>query len=225
MSQDIDVNKLLSARYKNLVRIGEGRMAVVYKALDESLNRVVAIKTMSIERMTPDMVLRFQQEARTASKLQHPNLITVLDFGVSESGRPYLVMDYVEGQTLETMLNEREYLSIEETVSILLEVCRGMAHAHGSGVIHRDLKPSNILLLHAPEPGARVKIVDFGIAKLKEVSKDDLPVENQVCTKAARAERKRADQSRSRTGELVGSPFYMSPEQIRGAGVDERADI
>jgi len=227
---DSDVFTHLSERYKNFVRIGEGGTAVVYKAEDSNLLRSVAIKTMSVSRMTPDMVLRFQHEARAASKLQHPNLITVLDFGLAGNSRPYLVMDFVEGQSLEELLQERDCLSIEQTIKIVLEVCRGMAFAHQNGVIHRDLKPSNILLLEHPEADARVKVVDFGIAKLS--SNDDAgerPTASRTNLAAmpprVALERKRQGDSKGRTGELMGSPFYMSPEQIRGDNVDQRTDI
>lgn len=239
---DNDMLTLLSERYRNFERIGEGGTAVVYKAEDLTLLRTVAIKTMSIATMTPDMVLRFQHEARAASKLQHPNLITVLDFGLTEKSRPYLVMDFVEGKSLEDVLQEQDFLSIEQTISIALEVCRGMAFAHQSGVVHRDLKPSNILLLNTPEPDARVKVVDFGIAKLSENSvKGSIARDIDGCTadrpastsdgspdavqKCVALERKNQGESKSRTGELMGSPFYISPEQIRGDEVDQRADI
>jgi serine/threonine protein kinase len=220
----------LSERYKNFVRVGEGGTAVVYKAEDSDLLRNVAIKTMSVSRMTPDMVLRFQHEARAASKLQHPNLINVLDFGLAGNSRPYLVMDFVEGKSLEDLLQDRDCLSIEQTIAIVLEVCRGMAFAHQNGVIHRDLKPSNILLLDHPEPDVRVKVVDFGIAKLS--SRDnggERPTASRTNLAAmpprVALERKKQGESKGRTGELMGSPFYMSPEQIRGDNVDQRTDI
>jgi serine/threonine protein kinase len=229
---DTDVWTLLSERYKDFERIGEGGTAVVYKAHDVRLLRTVAIKTMSISRMTPEMVLRFQHEARAASKLQHPNLITVLDFGLTDNSRPYLVMDFVEGKSLEDLLHERDFLSIPETVSIILEVCRGMAFAHKNGVVHRDLKPSNILLLDKPDTDARVKVVDFGIAKLSNPELSDSVSSSLVhdsteeaAQKRVALERVKQGESKSRTGELMGSPFYMSPEQIRGEEVDERTDI
>lgn len=235
---DDDMLTLLSERYRNFERIGEGGTAVVYKAEDLTLLRTVAIKTMSIAAMTPDMVLRFQHEARAASKLQHPNLITVLDFGLTENSRPYLVMDFVEGKSLEDVLQQQDFLSIEQTISIALEVCRGMAFAHQFGVVHRDLKPSNILLLDTPEPDARVKVVDFGIAKLSENSVTGSIAHDMDGSTASTGdgssdavqkrvvlERKNQGESKSRTGELMGSPFYISPEQIRGDEVDQRADI
>lgn len=225
---DTDVWTHLSERYKNFVRIGEGATAVVYKAEDSNLLRNVAIKTMSISRMSPDMVLRFQHEARAASKLQHPNLITVLDFGLAGNSRPYLVMDFVEGKSLEDLLQESDCLPIESTIAIILEVCRGMAFAHQNGVIHRDLKPSNILLLDSPEPDARVKVVDFGIAKLSSNEPGERPTASRTNLAAmprVALERKKQGESKGRTGELMGSPFYMSPEQIRGDNVDQRTDI
>ena len=225
---DTDVLSHLSERYKNFVRIGEGGTAIVYKAEDSNLLRDVAIKTMSISRMSPDMVLRFQHEARAASKLQHPNLITVLDFGLAGNSRPYLVMDFVRGKSLEDLLQESDCLPIDKTIAILLEVCRGMAFAHQNGVIHRDLKPSNILLLDVPEPDARVKVVDFGIAKLSGSDSGERPTASRTNLAAmprVALERKKQGESKGRTGELMGSPFYMSPEQIRGDNVDQRTDI
>lgn len=200
---DTSIQALFDKRYSGFVRLAEGGMGAIYRAHDEVLDIDVAIKTLLIDKMTSDMVLRFQQEARAASKLRHPNLITVLDFGMTKQNYPYLIMEFVNGHPLEDDLEKGRKFSLEEALPILIEVCRGMSHAHKNGVIHRDLKPSNVMIVESTAGDTGVKVVDFGVAKLKEES----------------------DQSITRTGRFVGSPSYMSPEQIKGEEVDERTDI
>lgn len=197
---------LLDERYTNLERMAAGGMGAVYKAYDKHLDKLVAIKTMLVDQMTPDMILRFQQEARAASRLNHPNLITVLDFGMTEKNKPFLVMEFVEGDSLESRLNAGIPLPLDEAVWIISQICNGMSHAHKTGVIHRDLKPSNVMLLrHCRLGEPNVRIVDFGIAKIKDLFNTDERV--------------------TKTGAMLGSPFYISPEQINNSDVDPRADV
>jgi|AGTN01.1.fsa_nt_gi Serine/threonine protein kinase len=211
-----ELQSALSERYTDFSKVGEGGMAVVYKARDTILLRDVAIKTLRIKNMTPDMVTRFQREARTAGKLQHPNVVTVLDFGMSEQ-IPYLIMDYAAGETLASVIEKKKRLRFREAVAWASEVCRGMAFAHANGVVHRDLKPSNIIILSQPEPDARVKIVDFGIGKIVQSLTGD--TESGVATGAHQID------GRISNSQLIGSPFFMSPEQIRGEVIDARSDI
>jgi|AGTN01.1.fsa_nt_gi Serine/threonine protein kinase len=205
-SHDFQIPDVLDERYTNYERMAAGGMGVVYKAYDNRLDKPVAIKTMLIDQMTPDMILRFQQEARAASRLNHPNLITVLDFGMTQKNKPFLVMEFVEGDSLEARLNTGEPLPLDEAVWILCQICDGMSHAHKTGVVHRDLKPSNVMLLRNCRPeDPNVRIVDFGIAKVKGLFNSDGGV--------------------TKTGAMLGSPYYVSPEQINNSDVDPRADV
>lgn len=215
-TSESELQSALCERYTDFSKVGQGGMAVVYKAHDTVLLRSVAIKTLLIKKMTPDMVTRFQQEARTAGKLQHPNVVTVLDFGMSEQ-IPYLIMDYADGETLASVIEKKKKLPFEEVVELASEVCRGMAFAHSQGVIHRDLKPSNIVILSQPEADALVKIVDFGIAKIVQSLQGD--------TASGALTLRHEIDGRISNSQLIGSPFYMSPEQIRGEDIDARSDI
>jgi len=193
-------------RYKILSVLGEGGMSIVYKAHHAMMDRVVAIKILKhFESSGEKMFYRFQQEARAASSLNHPNLTTIYDFGVTPEGRAYLVMDYLEGKSLEQVIVEGA-LGAERTAKIFMQVCDGLEHAHSKGVIHRDIKPSNILLVINDKKQEVVKIVDFGIAKLMPEAKK----ETFHLTQA---------------GQLFGSPLFMSPEQCANKKIDNRTDI
>ena len=188
-------------------RIGEGGMSVVYKARHVDLNRQVAIKVL-LPHLTTNMknLQRFKQEAVTASALSHPNVIRVENFGVTPEGRTFIIMDFVEGESLGDVIARDGKIDPVRAVFIFVQAANALQHAHERNVIHRDLKPSNIMLINNGEEGETVKIVDFGIAKL--VLDDD----DQV-------------QHLTQTGEVFGSPLYMSPEQCRGEKLDMRSDI
>lgn len=193
--------EFLEDRYTRFELLGAGGMGVVYRAFDQTLRKDVAIKILPGQKLTPERAMRFQQEARTASRLQHPNLITILDFGISPTGEPFLVMDFAAGATLDSIIEDRGTIDARAALEIIDKICEGMKHAHANGVIHRDLKPSNVIV----EPDEHsVKVVDFGIAKFTEESKG-LTITPQ--------------------GRLIGTPSYMSPEQIAGNEVDARSDI
>ncbi|HMP51162.1 MAG TPA: serine/threonine-protein kinase [Candidatus Melainabacteria bacterium] len=196
--------ELFADKYELLEEIGQGAIGTIYKARHLALDSFVAIKVLN--QVTEDRVtfLRFQREAKAASKIAHANVINVFDFGVWKDCQPYMVMDYLEGETLDKLLARKVYLSLTEIVDIAVPVAKALAHAHGSGILHRDLKPSNIMILKEGEPGARVKILDFGLAKL--LFRDD-------------------GISLSATGAVLGSPAYMSPEQATACSVDARTDI
>lgn len=190
-------------RYKDIEKIATGGMGIVFRAIDTVLDKPVAIKTIIFDSMTEFYVPRFQREAKLISKLNHPNIVNILDFGITREQEPYMVMDFVEGSSLEEQLKEGKKYSIDEIKETVLQICRGMKHAHSKGIVHRDLKPSNILLAKSSLPGQNVKVIDFGIAK--EVD---------------------PEQGFNTSGEvLAGSPHYMSPEQIQHNTVDERTDI
>src|SRR5216684_5767994 len=190
-------------RYEILAELGRGAMGVVYKARDPKINRVVAVKTISLNGQPPEEELeyreRFVREAEAAGRLSHPGIVTVFDVGEEpETRAPYIVMEYVAGQSLDKLLLsiEDHKLPPEAALQITLELAEALDCAHGQGVVHRDLKPANILVT---EDG-HVKIADFGVAKLHLANH----------TVGAR---------------VLGTPAYMSPEQFYGEAVDGRSDL
>ncbi len=204
---DLMFGKDLAERYDFPCVIGAGGMSVIYRATEMSTGKIVAIKMLNSRCLNETTVRRFQQEAKAITSLRHPNIISVKDLGVSETGHPYMVMDYVLGKNLSEVIKEKGSLSIEESLPRFLQVCDALQHAHSKGVLHRDIKPSNIMLSSQEGSFEDARIVDFGIAKLIDSEGKDLAA------------------TLTRTGELFGSPPYMSPEQWRGAAVDRRSDI
>jgi serine/threonine-protein kinase len=200
--------KILADTYEFVSVTGWGGMSVIYKARQRQNGHVVAIKMLHSLLMTDQSLRRFQQEAKAIMSLRHPNIIAVHDFGVSEHGQPYMVMDFIEGKTLGDVIKETNGLSLEASLHRFIQLCDALDHAHQVGVLHRDLKPSNIMISNQDGNFEDARIVDFGIAKLldKEEGADD-------------------DGHLTHTGELFGSPLYMSPEQCRGSEVDARTDI
>jgi hypothetical protein len=183
-------------RYRITGRIGRGGMGVVYRGLDEALDRAVAVKTLTMEgTLDEDSRKRFEVEARAAAKLQHPNIVTVFELG-EERGMPFIAMELLPGMDLEALMRSGEALVLAEKLDLMVQVCRGLAYAHEHGIVHRDIKPSNIRLL---DDGG-VKIMDFGIAKL-------------------------AGTNLTRSGMMVGTVHYMSPEQVQGQPLDGRSDV
>ncbi len=199
------VGEILVGDYQFLSLIGVGGMGGVFKCRHRLLDKTVAVKRLLDESVSERDKLRFKQEAQVLSKLQHKNLVTVYDFGFDGAGLPYLAMEYIEGQTLSQILKLRQ-LSLEESLLIFEQCLAGLECAHRAGVIHRDIKPGN-LILRGAYPDLELKILDFGIAK------------------AATGAGGREGQSLTSTGEVFGSPLYMSPEQALGRAVDERTDL
>lgn len=190
-------------RYEIIEEVGKGGMGVVYKARQPALQKLYAIKMLHSVHNN-ETLLRFEREAKAISKLDHVNLITSHDFGVSTDGRPYMVMDFIEGTSLARTIELQRKLPLRQALDICIQIARGMSYAHAQGVLHRDLKPGNIMLINQPDGSQLVKIIDFGIAKVVEANdRHDL----------------------TRTGDVFGSPYYMSPEQAVGRGIDERSDI
>ena len=186
-------------RYVIQSEIGRGAMGVVYRAMDSVLERVVAVKTvnMALEREHADKYeARFYQEARAAGGLNHPNIVTVYDAGKA-GDVVYMAMEYIEGVELRTLIGEGRQLAAAQAVSIAAQVAEGLAYAHERGVVHRDIKPANIMVV----ANGPVKITDFGIARM------------------------RASADLTQTGVMLGSPKYMSPEQVIGKRADHRSDI
>jgi serine/threonine protein kinase len=195
-------------KYYVLAQIGKGSGGQVFKANHKLMDRLVAIKTVvcNDDDQRKEHLERLQQEARAASALNHPNLVAIYDYGLLPSGNAYTVMDFVEGESLEETIEREKTISPERCVAVFMQVCSAMEHAHERGVVHRDLKPSNIMLAQTSDGTLIVKIVDFGIAKLMPWSgKEGLKL--------------------TMTGEIFGTPFYMSPEQCLNKSTDHRTDI
>jgi serine/threonine-protein kinase len=184
-------------RYEILDKLGEGAMGVVYRARDQSLGRVVALKMLSAELAAEDELLkRFQREAEAVGRLNHPNIVTVYDLGDAE-GHLYMAMELLEGDDLRDLIERATPIPLAERSRILIEICKGLGYAHTKGVIHRDIKPANI---HVTTSG-RVKLLDFGLAR--------------VATRSGI----------TRRGMILGTPDYMSPEQAMGKELDHRTDV
>jgi serine/threonine protein kinase len=198
--QEID----FAPNYEVIEVLGQGGMGTVYKVFDKALKTVFAIKVLRPEFSQDAFTIkRFQQEAKAVSKLTHPNLATVYDQGVTTGGAPYLVMGYIAGKGLDKILKEEHRLDSTRAIEMFLQIADSVQYAHEHGVVHRDLKPSNIIISN----DGQAHIVDFGIAKI-------LPV-NQA----------RETQNLTGTGEVFGSPSYMSPEQGMGYNLEARSDI
>lgn len=195
---------IVGGRYRLLRKIGQGGMGDVYSAEHLFLKRQVAIKILHRTTTDPNAKARFSREARLASKVCHPNLVVVQDFGYCQSGHTYLVMELLEGTPLSKELR-RGPIGLLRVLGIAEKVCAGLAAVHAHGIVHRDIKPGNIFLAHGS--GGRdedeVKVLDFGLAKDHEC----------------------LDASLTLNGTFVGTPAYMSPEQARGRPIDPRSDI
>jgi serine/threonine-protein kinase len=195
LRQDNHPDKI--GRYQILERVGRGGMGVLLRGVDPVLDREVAIKLMLLdfsedaEQMRP----RFYREARAAAKLQHPNIVTVFEFA-EDGNTPYIVMEFLRGQSLQARMNSPLPLTLDEKLHVIAQLCNALHYAHEQGVVHRDIKPANIFIL----PDGSVKLLDFGVAKL-------------------------ATSTLTRQGDVLGSASYMSPEQVSGGAVDGRSDI
>lgn len=191
------IGTLLLNRYELLEKIGEGGMGIVYKAKCTLLNRFVAVKILKTELSTyDDFVHRFKQEASSIASLSHPNIVNIHDIG-SEDNINFIVMEYVNGETLKQAIKKNSKLTSLETLEIALQIAKGLEYAHKNNIIHRDIKPDNILITE----DNIVKITDFGIAKVT----DSVTVTN--------------------SNKIIGSVHYFSPEQAKGSFVDYRTDI
>ncbi|HMJ15050.1 MAG TPA: serine/threonine-protein kinase, partial [Polyangiaceae bacterium] len=198
-SADPILNTLVAGRFRVLRLLGEGGMGQVYLAEHEAIEKKVALKVLRPEYSTkPDIVLRFQQEAISASRIKHPNVLDVFDFGRLDNGCFFLAMEFLEGNDLADELVRQRTLDPERGVRIALQICRALGAAHARGVVHRDLKPENVFIQRTGDGEEIVKIVDFGIAQLRS------PEE------AAQTEPKR--RRLTRTGMIFGTPEYMAPE-------------
>jgi eukaryotic-like serine/threonine-protein kinase len=205
------VGRSLANRYQIMARIGRGSIGAIFRAIDQTTERQVAVKVLK-KHLVRDEELRarFDQEAQALKRMQHKNLIAVRDCGITTSGEePFIVMEYVDGETLASVLGDLTYIAAERLVPIMVQVCDALIHAHSQGILHRDIKPANIMLIDLPRERDVVKVLDFGLAKIADdafASSSTAPFETNP-------------------GDPIGTPLYMSPEQARGEKLDARTDI
>src|SRR5215475_3171524 len=191
------IGTVLSGRYKLEAKLGSGGMSTVYLARDATLDRQVAVKVMHREMSEQEEQLeRFRQEARAVAKLSHPNVVAVIDAG-EDQGYPYIVFEYVEGETLKQRINRIGALDPQEALAYAIEIARGLTVAHGRNMVHRDIKPQNVLI----DSEGRAKLTDFGISR--QLEQDGMTA----------------------TGRVLGTTDYVAPEQAMGHPVDIRSDI
>lgn len=196
---------ILDDKYRLERRLGEGGMGRVYLATHIHIGTSFAVKVLSPSLVSDQIAVeRFRREARASAQIHHPNAVQVTDFGVSkEMAIVYLVMEYLKGTSLRDKISSQKPLDYQEIALILHQICSGLNSAHTKGIIHRDLKPDNIFLTTSEDGTTIVKVLDFGIAKLKEANSETL----------------------TSTGMIIGTPHYMSPEQCHGGELDARSDI
>ncbi|HTQ04401.1 MAG TPA: serine/threonine-protein kinase [Polyangiaceae bacterium] len=197
----------MAARYRVLNLIGTGGMGAVYRAEHVHMRKTVALKLLHPELLrVGEVVQRFEREAIAAARIDHPNVVAASDFGKLDDGSFYLVLEYVDGTSLRQLL-ERGPLPAARALNIARQTVLALGAAHAAGIVHRDLKPDNVMLVPGPDGSDRVKVLDFGIARVAP------PSENRDATKL------------TRVGVVMGTVAYMSPEQATGQAIDERTDL
>src|SRR5262245_10705150 len=197
-----DINRI--GRYDIVSTLGEGAMGVVYEGVDTRLHRKVAIKRILKAALDSDAAkeysTRFAREAQAVARLNHPNIVQVFDYA-DEGDGAYIVMEFVRGKELKTFFDAKERFALKEVVHIMGELCEALNFAHSAGIVHRDIKPANVMIDHE----GRVKLTDFGVARFTDPD--------------------RTQSDKTQAGAIVGTPAYMSPEQIQGETLDRRTDI
>ena len=205
-TQDQWLHQVIDNRYRILERVGRGGMGTVYKVEHTQMGKIAAVKLLHANLANDkDLIKRFHREATAISRLNHPNIVQVFDFGRVRNS-VYLVMEFLKGEDLGHILMRDGPLPVQRSVPILCQICDALAEAHGLNIIHRDLKPENVRICRTLDGNDFIKVLDFGLAKIMEED------EEQTGTITAR-------------GSLVGTPYYMAPEMIRGRAMDQRVDI
>lgn len=198
----VGIGTIIDGKYRLEAVLGKGGMGTVFRAARLEIDDEVAIKVLHPESVAdPDARERFKREARAAARIKHDNVVSVYDFGITKEGLGYLVMELIHGESLREIIKQRRWLTPEQCVPLLNQICDALDEAHGKSIVHRDLKPDNIMV--QPGKRQRVKVVDFGIAKLRDVTGSGL----------------------TSAGFAMGTPHYMSPEQCGGDSVDHRSDL
>ena len=202
---DLLLGQVLKGSYRIEEKIGAGGMGQVYRAVQMPLGRDVAVKSLLPSlQSTPSMVQRFFQEAKLLSQLSHPNVVAIIDFGNTETGMIYMVMEYLDGSPLSRIVPRGKGLPLDRTLRLMRQACAGVGAAHRCNLVHRDLKPDNIFVCSATGGQELVKVLDFGIARVIEAEQ----------------------QTRlTQTGLLIGTPGYIAPEQIEASEADARSDV
>ena len=206
---DAHLGRVLDSKYELIARLGEGGMGAVYRARRLHIGDEVAVKVLRRDLVSDaDAIARFRREARSAAIIRHANVVTIHDFGEARaSGAPaYIVMELVRGSSLRALLRSEKRFTPERAVALMRDICAGVGVAHREEVVHRDLKPDNVIVMPPASEGEHetAKVVDFGLAKLRDLA---------------------TEPSLTRTGAVMGTPFYMSPEQCRGEELDARSDV
>jgi serine/threonine-protein kinase len=210
LALDLPIHKgeVFAGKYEVDRVLGSGGMGMVIRAKHMQLGEMVAIKFLLPGVGGVDRVARFEREARAAAKIKGDHVVRVIDLGSLENGTPYMVMEYLEGEDLDQRLRRRGRLAVDQVVDFMTQACEAMAEAHVLGIIHRDLKSSNLFVVRRPDGSERIKVIDFGIAKVVGPDAPGL------------------DAGMTRTMAVMGSPTYMSPEQLKSTrDVDARTDI
>src|SRR5437868_5046332 len=199
------LGRLLDHRYRLTKKIGEGGMGSIYKAVHTEMGRTCAIKLLApITTGREEALARFKREAKMASRIDNPHAITIYDFGEAENGLLFLAMEFIDGRPLSGVISEHRMLPVDRVAHITYQVAEALAAAHALGIVHRDLKPDNVMITRKGTDSDYVKVLDFGIAKsVADDSADNL----------------------TKTGFVLGTPVYMSPEQLLGENLDGRSDI
>ncbi|MGB5702381.1 MAG: serine/threonine-protein kinase [Polyangiales bacterium] len=203
------IGRVLAGKYVIERRIGEGGMGLVYQGVHRDIDKRVAIKVLRDDlSRRPEVVARFRQEARSASRIGHENIVDISDFGETTRGASYFVMEFLDGEDLANVLGREATVDVERACAIVLQCCRALSATHAKGIVHRDIKPENIFLTKRDGIDDFVKIVDFGIAKMSDIETDGAP-----------------GRKLTKTGMIFGTPEYMSPEQAAGKELDHRVDV
>ncbi len=190
-------------RFEIYEKIGSGSTGTAFKAKDKTLDRTLAIKVLNSDRLSEKDIAKLHREARTTCKLKHPSIVEIFDFILTDDNRPVMVMEYVEGLSLEKLVEESGPIPLDEATTLFIQICEAMEYAHSQGILHRDLTPGNIIVRNTTGGAFDIKILDFGIAKIDRI--DDLRI--------------------SHSGVLIGTVTVISPEQARGQATDARSDV